>query len=313
MAVVLVLAMMMLATTGAAGSATSGLAVAVDADRRLAGAPAFRETASRAVQSPRASEAALELDRESRWQVQQRLRDEGFDPGPPDGLFGPRTRDAVRRWQESAGVLATGYLDRAAVELLFGAGDAVGAAPSPASEVATDIAPLVAEPSPPPIPTDVVADEVGGASERKVDTVEKSPAAPGPGPGPVQLPPEILVDRHLIRVERLLGADDHAGAYAVMQEIVALRDEHGVVLPDDFAFRYAQVAFGTTTQPPAGRDARTVGVVGQLRRQRCVWTGSERRIAVRSARAATVDRGRRRAGTMVLNAGSACRDVCYEP
>ncbi len=41
-----------------------------------------------------------------------------------------------------------------------------------------------------------------------------------------QLPPEILVDRHLLRVERLLAADDPAGALEEMNEVLALQEEH---------------------------------------------------------------------------------------
>ena len=42
----------------------------------------------------------------------------GFDPGGADGLFGPRTRAAIRGWQMSRGSRATGYLDGAAVAAL---------------------------------------------------------------------------------------------------------------------------------------------------------------------------------------------------
>ena len=55
--------------------------------------------------------AEASLDRSARRRVQQRLRDYGFDPGAPDGLFGPRTRAAIRDWQRSRGVSATGYLN----------------------------------------------------------------------------------------------------------------------------------------------------------------------------------------------------------
>ena len=42
----------------------------------------------------------------------------GFDPGGADGLFGPRTRAAIRRWQSSRGARSTGYLDSALAEAL---------------------------------------------------------------------------------------------------------------------------------------------------------------------------------------------------
>lgn len=58
-----------------------------------------------------------------------------------------------------------------------------------------------------------------------------------------QLPPEIMVDRHLVRVDRLLSADDPGAALEVMNEILALQEEHDLELPNDFSFRYARVAF----------------------------------------------------------------------
>ena len=48
------------------------------------------------------------IDRPSRRLIQQALRNEGFDPGAPDGLFGPRTPTAVRRRPAAAGAPPTG-------------------------------------------------------------------------------------------------------------------------------------------------------------------------------------------------------------
>ncbi len=56
-------------------------------------------------------EEGLGLDRGARQQIQRGLQSAGFDPGGADGLFGPRTRAAIRRWQTSRGSRATGYLD----------------------------------------------------------------------------------------------------------------------------------------------------------------------------------------------------------
>ena len=58
-----------------------------------------------------------------------------------------------------------------------------------------------------------------------------------------QLPPEIMVDRHLVRVDRLLAADDPGAALEAMNEILALQEEHDLELGNDFPFRYARVAF----------------------------------------------------------------------
>ena len=67
-------------------------------------------------------EEGLNLDRATRRQIQEGLAAGGFDPGGADGLFGPRTRAAIRRWQLSRGVRSTGYLDGASAEALRTAG-----------------------------------------------------------------------------------------------------------------------------------------------------------------------------------------------
>jgi hypothetical protein len=44
-------------------------------------------------------------------QVQELLKEAGFNPGPIDGILGPRTRGALRRYQANQGLAATGGLD----------------------------------------------------------------------------------------------------------------------------------------------------------------------------------------------------------
>ena len=69
-------------------------------------------------------EEGLSLDLAARRRIQQGLAAGGFDPGGADGLFGPRTRAAIRRWQSSRGARATGYLDGASAEALRSTGAA---------------------------------------------------------------------------------------------------------------------------------------------------------------------------------------------
>ena len=57
-----------------------------------------------------------------------------------------------------------------------------------------------------------------------------------------QLPPEIMVDRHLVRAERLLAGEDFGAALAEMDAIIALQKKHDLALPDEFGFKYAEVA-----------------------------------------------------------------------
>ena len=102
-------------------------------------APAVRAGAITAEQDPAVVEASLGLDRPTRRLIQQGLRNDGFDPGVPDGLFGPRTRVAIRRWQEARGEPGSGYLNGAEAQLLRAAGSpaavAQTAGPTEASEV----------------------------------------------------------------------------------------------------------------------------------------------------------------------------------
>ena len=57
-----------------------------------------------------------------------------------------------------------------------------------------------------------------------------------------QLPPEIMVDKHLIHADQLYAAKDYAKAINVMEKIIALQKEHSLTLSDEFHFKYAQVA-----------------------------------------------------------------------
>lgn len=45
--------------------------------------------------------------------VQQALIDQGFDPGPVDGRFGPGTENAVRAFQTNHGLTADGIVGNA--------------------------------------------------------------------------------------------------------------------------------------------------------------------------------------------------------
>jgi peptidoglycan hydrolase-like protein with peptidoglycan-binding domain len=43
--------------------------------------------------------------------AQEALKEKGFDPGPVDGVMGPKTRAAVREFQRKEGIAETGRLD----------------------------------------------------------------------------------------------------------------------------------------------------------------------------------------------------------
>ena len=64
-------------------------------------------------------DASLDLKRAERKRIQIGLRGEGFNPGSPDGEFGPKTRGAIQAWQRNSGHAATGYLTRDQVETIL--------------------------------------------------------------------------------------------------------------------------------------------------------------------------------------------------
>jgi len=51
-------------------------------------------------------------------QVQTALKDRGFDPGPTDGMMGPKTMKAIRNFQSSQGMTASGMIDEATLVAL---------------------------------------------------------------------------------------------------------------------------------------------------------------------------------------------------
>ena len=97
-------------------------AVATLAVARPSAVALWSPASSAVAQEPAAVEASLGLDRPTRRSIQQGLRNEGFDPGALDGLFGPRTRAAIRGWQASRGTPPSGYLNGTQAELLRSAG-----------------------------------------------------------------------------------------------------------------------------------------------------------------------------------------------
>ncbi len=56
------------------------------------------------------TEAAMKLNAKARRELQTRLRASGFKPGPLSGNFGASQRKALREWQASRGIPATGFL-----------------------------------------------------------------------------------------------------------------------------------------------------------------------------------------------------------
>ncbi len=50
--------------------------------------------------------------------TQQLLRAEGYHPGRPDGIMGPQTVSALRRYQSANGLTVTGHVDKGTLDSL---------------------------------------------------------------------------------------------------------------------------------------------------------------------------------------------------
>ena len=57
-----------------------------------------------------------------------------------------------------------------------------------------------------------------------------------------QLPADFMVDRYLLRADRLMAGKDPKAALDMMNKIIDLQQEHNLTLPGGFHFRHAEVA-----------------------------------------------------------------------
>ena len=105
-----------------------------DRNAETAGEPEAAEAVSpNAAGDPGADQAVDErphhevaLNHELVSRVQGRLAELGYEPGPIDGLIGRKTRGAVRRFQEDAGLPANGRITETVLARLEGRPDSVG-------------------------------------------------------------------------------------------------------------------------------------------------------------------------------------------
>ena len=75
-----------------------------------AGSLKSAKVAATAPQRTVASREAPKLTQAGRRRIQEALAASGFNPGPADGVFGPKSRAALRAWQTANGYTATGRL-----------------------------------------------------------------------------------------------------------------------------------------------------------------------------------------------------------
>jgi len=113
----------MQAATADAAGAEPGAGVLASAESTPASPQPTSVEPAFAVSTPEKAEASLGLERKERRWVQQGLASLGFEPGPADGLFGNRTRAAIRRYQGEKGFDETGYLTEEQSQALAALGE----------------------------------------------------------------------------------------------------------------------------------------------------------------------------------------------
>ena len=57
-----------------------------------------------------------------------------------------------------------------------------------------------------------------------------------------QLPPEIMADRHMVRLDRLMSENRNHEAYRLTSEIAEFYENHNLELPHEFHFKQARIA-----------------------------------------------------------------------
>ena len=83
--------------------------------KELSRSPEERQAEERAIER----ENGLRLNQATRKAIEERLAAFGADPGARDGVFDEDTRRALRRFQKSRGLPATGYVDQATIVFIL--------------------------------------------------------------------------------------------------------------------------------------------------------------------------------------------------
>lgn len=69
------------------------------------------ETPQRPAESSADGSESAQQGEENIKEVQQALKEQGYDPGPVDGVLGPKTEEALKSFQQANELEATGKLD----------------------------------------------------------------------------------------------------------------------------------------------------------------------------------------------------------
>ena len=112
--------------TGSASGTTSGSAASGASSPSASGDKQSR-SASAGGQSQAGGDEKIK-------QVQQKLKGQGHDAGPVDGIMGPKTQAGLKEFQSAKGLKATGQLDRETIAALGVSGSAAAGSSDKSSE-----------------------------------------------------------------------------------------------------------------------------------------------------------------------------------
>lgn len=108
----------------AGGSGTTGTGQTPAGSTPSPGTSGAQKQPEKAMEKPGAERGAggQAADAETIKQAQEQLKSAGFDPGPTDGIMGPQTQKALKDYQQSKGLKASGQLDQETRQALLSAG-----------------------------------------------------------------------------------------------------------------------------------------------------------------------------------------------
>lgn len=190
-------------TGGAMARALSMMALAAG---MIATAPAMAQQDPRDAARPgsRQETVPLRVRDDQVADLQRKLNDQGFSAGQVDGLWGPNTSAALRRYQAEKGLQQTGQLDQGTLAALGTASAMAAPSASPTQAAAAPAQPVPTPASPAPVPTPPASALPASAPVVAATPGAPVPAVPGGRTGAGTAPAAGLVDRNT-------GAADAAG------------------------------------------------------------------------------------------------------
>lgn len=146
------------------GTSTEGSTMRSGTGSSMSGATGTTEKMDKATEGKRGHRAkGASAGKAHVREAQQALKDKGHDPGPIDGIMGPKTQAALRKFQQAEGLTTTGRLDDETRSKL---GVGMAAAPGRFEQAAPSASPSTDTSSPPASAPSGDSSQQGGSGEK---------------------------------------------------------------------------------------------------------------------------------------------------